>query len=73
MECSDLSRWDFFIERFAWQTKKNWAFSVLVAAISAALQESFVPSKYTYSDFVRQLKVVELFFPSFCACEMPPG
>ena len=90
MECSDLSRWDFFIERFAWQTKKNWAFSVLVAAISATLQASFVPSKYTYSvsqfllywmwiicciykDFVRQLKVVELFFPSFCACEMPPG
>ena len=87
MECSDLSRWDFFIERFAWQTKKNWAFSVLVAAIFATLQESFICSKYTYSvsqfllywmriifciykDFVRQLKA---FFPSFCACEMPPG
>ena len=49
MECSDLSRWDFFIERFAWQTKKNWAFSVLVAAISAALHKSFVHSKYNYS------------------------
>ena len=33
----------------AWQTKKNWAFSVLVAAISAALHESFVRSIYAYS------------------------
>ena len=33
----------------AWQTKKNWPFSVLVAAISAALHESFVRSIYAYS------------------------
>ena len=26
----------FFIERFAWHTKKTWEFSDLVAAISAA-------------------------------------
>ena len=32
----------------AWQTKKNWAFSVLLAAISAALHESFVRRKYSY-------------------------
>ena len=80
MECSDLSRWDFFIERFAWQTKKNWAFSVLVAAISAALHESFVRTKYAYSGcqfLLYWMRIIccickdfvrqlKAFFPSFC-------
>ena len=49
--CSNLNRWDFFIECFAccWHTKKSWAFSDLVAAISAALHETFVRSKYANS------------------------
>ena len=33
----------------AWHTKKLWAFSDLVAAISAALHETFVLSKYANS------------------------
>ena len=33
----------------AWHTKKNWAFSDLVAAISTALHETFVRSKYANS------------------------
>ena len=40
----------FFIERFVCcMTKKSWTFSDLVVAISAALHETFVRSKYTYS------------------------
>ena len=40
----------FFIERFvSCMTKKSWAFSDLVAAISAALHETFVRSKYANS------------------------
>ena len=40
----------FFIECFVcWMTKKSWAFSDLVAAISAALHETFVRSKYANS------------------------
>ena len=40
----------FFIERFVcWMTKKSWAFSDLEAAISAALHETFVRSKYANS------------------------
>ena len=40
----------FFIERFVCcMTKKSWAFSDLVAAISAALYENFVRSKYANS------------------------
>ena len=68
--------------------KKSWAFSDVVAAISAALHETFVRSKYANSVsqfllhwmrivcciyFLRQLKA---FLPSFChlrACEMSPG
>ena len=40
----------FFIERFVCcMTKKSWAFSDLVAAISAALHKFFVRSKYANS------------------------
>ena len=40
----------FFIERFVCcMTKKSWAFSDLVVAISAALHETFVRSKYANS------------------------
>ena len=40
----------FFIERFVCcMTKKSWEFSDLVAAISAALHENFVRSKYANS------------------------
>ena len=49
---SYLSRWDFFILNalyVAWHTKKRWAFSDLVAAISAALHKTFVRSKYDNS------------------------
>ena len=39
-----------FIERFVCcMMKKSWAFSDLVAAISAALQDTFVRSKYANS------------------------
>ena len=39
-----------FIERFVcWMTKKSWAFSDLVAAISAAFLETFVRGKYANS------------------------
>ena len=76
-----LNRWDlFFIERFVCcMTKKSWAFSDLVAAISTAFHETFVRSKYgnsfcyIYKDFVRQLKAFPPFFCHFCACEMSPG
>ena len=74
----------FFIERFVCcMTKKSWAFSDLVAAISAALHETFVRSKntrtvflsfcYIYKDFVRQLKAFPLSFCHFCACKLSPG
>ena len=76
----------FFTERFyvAWHTKKSWAFSDLVAAISATLHETFVRSTvntltaflsfcYIYKYFVRQLKVFPPSFCHFCACEMSPG
>ena len=33
----------------AWRTKKLWAFSNLVVAISAALHETFIRSKYVNS------------------------
>ena len=33
----------------AWHTKKSWAFSDLVAVISAALHKTFVRSKYADS------------------------
>ena len=40
----------FFIERFVCcMTKESWAFSDLVAAISAVLHETFVRSKYANS------------------------
>ena len=58
-------------------------FSDLVAAISAALHETFVRSKYAitvflsfcyiYKYFARQLKVLPPSFCHFCACEMSPG
>ena len=63
-------------------TKKSWAFSDLVAAISAALHKTFVRSKYAnrvsqfllyYKDFVRQLKPFPPSFCHFCACKMSPG
>ena len=41
---------NFFIERFVCcMTKKSRTFSDLVAAISAPLHETFVPSKYANS------------------------
>ena len=49
---SNLNRWDFFLKNalyVAWHTKKLWAFSNLVAAISAALHETFIRSKYVNS------------------------
>ena len=77
--------WDFFIERFVRCMtknilKKNWAFSVLVAMISAALHESFVRSKYAYSGsqfllywmriicciYKDVVRQLKAFFPSFC-------
>ena len=40
----------FFIERFVcFMMKKSWAFSDLVAAISAVLHKTFVRSKYANS------------------------
>ena len=50
--CNNLNRWDFFLKNalyVAWHTKKLWAFSDLVASISAALHETFVLSKYANS------------------------
>ena len=45
-----LNRWDFFYRTYvAWHTKKIWAFSDLVEAISTALHENFVRSKYANS------------------------
>ena len=71
----------FFIERFVCcMTKKSWAFSDLVAAISAALHETFVRSKYANnaSQFlVYWIRIIcciykdfvrqlKAFLPSFC-------
>ena len=59
-----------------------WAFSELVAAISAALHETFVLSKYAnsvcqfcyiYKGFVRQPKAFPPSLCQFCACETSPG
>ena len=64
----------------AWQTKKNWAFSFLVAAISTALPENFVRSKCAYSGsqfLLYWMRIIcciykdfvwqlKAFFPSFC-------
>ena len=59
-----------------------WAFSDLVAAISAALHATFVLSQYAnsvsqfcyiYKDFVRQLKAFPPSLCQFCACETSPG
>ena len=59
-----------------------WAFSELVAAISAALHETFVLNKYANNvsqfcyickDFVRQLKAFPPSLWQFCACETSPG
>ena len=50
--CSNLNRSDYFIKNplyVAQHTKKLWAFSDLLAAISAALHETFVHSKYANS------------------------
>ena len=50
--CSNLNRVGLFVQKalyVAWHTKKSWAFSDLVAAISAALHETFVRSKYANS------------------------
>ena len=52
MECSNLSSWDFFyighFLRCMTHEEKLSIFSDLEAAISAALHESFVHSKYAY-------------------------
>ena len=62
----------FFIERFVCcMTKKSWAFSDLVAAISAALHETFALSKYANS--VSQFLLLrstkeERFLISWVAC-----
>ena len=71
----------FFIERFVCcMTKKSWAFSDLVAAISAALHEKFVCSKYanSVSQFLLYwmriicciykdfVRQLKAFLPSFC-------
>ena len=64
----------------AWHTKKLWAFSDLVAAISAALHETFVRSKYanSVSQFLLYwmriicciykdfVRQLKAFLPSFC-------
>ena len=73
----------FFIQRFVCcMTKKSWAFSDLVAAISAALHETlfvvntltvFLSFCYIYKNFVRQLKAFPPSLCHFCACEMSPG
>ena len=53
MECNNLSSWDFFyighFLRCMTHEEKLSIFSDLEAAISAALHESFVHSKYAYS------------------------
>ena len=87
--CSNLNRWNFFLKNslyVARHTKKLWAFSDLVAAISAALDETFVRINTLtvflsfwyvecgfYKDFVRQLKAFLTSFCHLCACEMSPG
>ena len=82
---NDACQWNgFFIDHFiCCMTKKSWAFSDLVAAISASLHETFVRSKYAksvsqflliiYKYFVGQLKVFLPSFCHYCACEMSPG
>ena len=64
----------------AWHTKKLWAFSDLVAVISAALHETFVRSKYANSAskfllywmriicciYKDFVRQLKAFFPSFC-------
>ena len=75
-----LNRWDFFYSNAAWDTQKIWAFIDLVAAISAALQENFVRSKYanSVSQFLLHwmqiicciykgfVRQLKAFLPSFC-------
>ena len=47
---SNLNRWDLQNAlEVAWHTNKSWTFSDLVTAISAALNETFVRSKYANS------------------------
>ena len=62
--------------------EESWAFSDLVVAISAALHETFLLSKYAnsvsqfcyiYKGFVRQLKAFPPSLCQFCACETSPG
>ena len=64
----------------AWHTKKLWAFSNLVAAISAALHETFIRSKYVnsvsqfllywmqiiYCIYKDFVGQLKAFLPSFC-------
>ena len=81
--CSYLNRSDYFIKNplyVAQHTKKLWAFSDLLAAISAALHETFVRSKYANnaSQFlVYWIRIIcciykdfvrqlKAFLPSFC-------
>ena len=60
--CNDACQWNghdvvisiggIFLQNalyVAWHTKKSWAFSDLVAVISAALHKTFVRSKYADS------------------------
>ena len=76
-----LNRWDFFYRTYvAWHTKKIWAFSDLVEAISTALHENFVRSKYanSVSQFLLYwmqiicciykdlVRQLKAFLPSFC-------
>ena len=63
----------FFIERFVCcMMKKSWAFSDLVAAISAALHEKFVCSKYANSVsqfllyWMRIICCIYSYFEKFC-------
>ena len=80
---TQLNRWGFFIYRtlcMLHDTKKSWAFGVLVAVISAALQETFVRSKYanSVSQFLLYwmriicciykdfVRQLKAFLPSFC-------
>ena len=73
----------FFLQNalyVVWHTKKSWAFSDLVEAISAALHESFVCSKYanSVSHFLLYwmriicciykgfVRQLKAFLPSFC-------
>ena len=75
--------WDFFIERFVCCMTNEEKLSlqcVLVAAISATLQETFVRTKYAYSGsqfllywmpiicciYKDFVRQLKAFFPSFC-------